>query len=101
MAPIVVTCGFLALAALAAGCGETSDRIEAVDALPQSGPQSQGVASTPGDWESGGGEATRRSSEGTDGILEYGLFGPVLPVSENDTYESDCRFQDDPYETCL
>ncbi len=102
MAPMVVAGGLVALVTLLTGCGETGGRIEAVEALPQS-PSSQSVAVDPSaaDGESGGSELTRRSGERPDAILEFGLFGPVLPASEGETYETDCRFEDDPYETCL
>ncbi len=101
MAPLVVAGGLVALVVVLAGCGGAGDRIEAVDTLPQAPSQSIGVGQTTSDGESGSSELTRRGGEEPGAILEYGLFGPVLPASEGEIYETDCRFEDDPYETCL
>lgn len=44
----------------------------------------------------------RRGGQGPESILEFGLFGPVVPTLESEGYyQSDCRFENDPYETCL
>ena len=83
-------------------CRESGGRVEAVEALPQSAaPSSARVEPAVGEDRSAGPEPRRRGDEDVESILEFGLFGPVLPAPEGVVYESDCRFENDPYEACL
>ena len=89
--------GSLSLAIMLSACGEPRGSIETIEPLPRSV-----VLETPGAVP--GTEDVQQPSrrgEGPESVLEFGLFGPVVPALGNDTYEVDCQFDDDPYETCL
>jgi hypothetical protein len=96
---VVASVGGAAL--LVAGCGETGGRVEAVETLARPEAASPVVVEAPAGEPAGGGEPTRRGDGNVESILEFGLFGPALPPAEGVVYETDCRFEDDPYETCL
>lgn len=85
--------GILAFLAWGTGCREAGDRIEAVEVLPAAAPLEQ-----PAQAEA---EPTRRGGEGPESILEFGLFGPAVSALDAEISESDCNFENDPYETCL
>ncbi len=61
-----------------------------------------GTLDRPAPSDSSASERIRRGGQGPESILEFGLFGPVVPTLESEGYyQSDCRFENDPYETCL
>ena len=86
------------------GCDGAGGGVEAVDSVPLS----LGTESAAENASAIDGAATSSPTTSSDlsvvgesrVILEFGLFGP-MPMTDAETYESDCRFEDDPYETCL
>ena len=75
-------------------CDGVAPEVSNVENPPTGGVASEDV--------SGVSEAELRSGgEGTESILEFGLFGPVLPDVGAEGYETDCGFENAPYETCL
>jgi hypothetical protein len=83
----------LASAAMTA-CDGVTPEVSNVESPPMGGAASEEVA---GVSESG----LRSGGEGTESILEFGLFGPVLPDVGAEGYETDCGFENAPFETCL
>lgn len=75
-------------------CDRVAPEVSGVENPPTGGAVSEDVerASAP-ELRSGG--------EGTEPILEFGLFGPVLSDVGAEGYETDCGFENAPYETCL
>ena len=86
-----------ALVFVTVGCRETGGGVEAVESLPRSiaseSPNSEPVTPEVADPAGNG--------DGPESILEFGLFGPVVPDLGTEAYESDCNMENDPYETCL
>ncbi|MDX1643383.1 MAG: hypothetical protein R3244_03385 [Thermoanaerobaculia bacterium] len=109
-----VRCGAVLLLCAAGACGnEAAGDLEAAPTIGRSSQGRQGeggallrtpeapadVTPRPGTSES---QRIRRGGQGPESILEFGLFGPVVPTLESEGYyQSDCRFENDPYETCL
>ena len=81
------------------GCRDAGPGVQAVESLPRS------VAAEEPRDDPGPSDTVLRGGAGGGGdpepIFEFGLFGPVEPALGADIYESDCNFEDDPYETCL
>ncbi len=98
LARILATVAVLVL--VTSGCGDGRG-VKAVESLPRSvAAERPGDESEPPDTvEPETAEADRPSGAGPEALFEFGLFGPAAPSA--DTYESDCNFEDDPYETCL
>lgn len=91
-------------AVLSLACGEAANELRAVPAVARSA-ESGGASDAAGGAEGRSApraDSIRRGGQGPESILEFGLFGPVVPTLDSDGYyQSDCRFENDPYETCL
>ena len=100
--PRVVSVVLVTAVAVLLGCGGTESGVGAVESMPRSiAAEAGGAGSTGAELATNNDTATLLAGDGPQAILEFGLFGPVVPVSDSETYEADCRFDDDPYETCL
>lgn len=98
--------GWAGLVLLAAsfvwGCGGAGTELGAVQAVGRATDAEASPLTGTGEATPPSADRIRRGGDGPASILEFGLFGPVVPTLEGEGYyQGDCRFENDPYETCL